>query len=67
MKFHAFHSQWLIIRNGEFCPILGFAMGRVSGFPDSKYLYSLRVFLILFRLEILWTTGKPPQNNPYDY
>lgn len=43
--------------NREFCLLLGFACGRVDYRPQAKFLYSLRLFLVLFRVELLWSTG----------
>lgn len=57
MKIHAFHINWLGWRNGEAIALLGFATGRVSYSPQSKYLYSFRLFLLLFKIEVLWITG----------
>jgi hypothetical protein len=55
MKYHKAHlSIWN--RGGEFVCLLGFATGRVSYLPVSKYLYSLRLFLGPLKFEILWRT-----------
>ncbi len=57
MKFHAFHFSWLGWSNRELVCIFGFAAGRVGYLPEAKWLYSFRVFLLLFKVEILWKTG----------
>jgi len=57
MKFHAFHFNWLLWREREVCLILGAAGGRVSYAPEAKWLYSVRLFLVVFKVEILWQTG----------
>jgi hypothetical protein len=54
MKFHAFHFRWLC--EDEVVFLLGFATGRVSYEPEYKWLYSLRLFLGLFKIELLWKT-----------
>ena len=55
MKFHNIHFNWLW--RDEAVVLLGFATGRVSGAPESKWLYSFRIFLVVFKVEILWRTG----------
>jgi hypothetical protein len=37
--------------------LIGFAAGRVSYDPQAKWLYSFRVFMGVFKAEILWQTG----------
>lgn len=37
--------------------LFGLAGGRVDNAPDSRWLYSLRIFMGVFKVEILWTTG----------
>lgn len=56
MSFHAFHANWLW--HDEFVCIFGIAGGRVDYTPAAKYLYSFRIFLGLFKLEILWKTHR---------
>lgn len=55
MRFHAFHFKWLW--RHDFVMLFGLAGGRAPYQPKAQYLYSFRVFLVLFSLEILWTTG----------
>lgn len=57
MKFHAFHFSWLLYRNEEIVVIFGVATGRVSYEPEAKYLYSVRFFLGVCKIEMLWETG----------
>jgi hypothetical protein len=59
MRFHKAHFRWLCPSNGEIVMLLGAAGGRVSYMPEAKWLYSFRLFLILFKIEILFTTGRP--------
>lgn len=59
MKFHAFHFNWLSC--DEFACLTGFVAARVDYSPEAKWLYSFRVFLLLFKVEILWTAGVPAQ------
>lgn len=56
MKFHAFHAHRLWYPGSEKVCILGFATGRVCYEPKYRWLYSLRIFLLVFRFEILWKT-----------
>lgn len=42
---------------GEAIILLGFALGRVDFQPYAKKLYSLRLYLLLFTVEITWRTG----------
>lgn len=55
MSYHAFHCRWLC--NHEAIVLFGFATGRVNYEPEAKWLYSFRVFLGVFKVEILWKTG----------
>jgi len=55
MRFHAFHFSWLLWRNREICAVIGIAGGRVSYKPSARWLYSCRLMLLLFKIEILWT------------
>lgn len=57
MKFHAFHFNWIVFRNGEVMFILGFATGRTGYAPDARWLYSFRLFLGVIKVELLWKTG----------
>lgn len=54
IQFHDSHFSWLLFRDNEFMIFLGFASGRVGYEPEAKWLYSFRLFLVFFRLEILW-------------
>lgn len=53
MKFHNFHFNW-----HEMMLLVGAAGGRVEYAPEAQWLYSFRVFLLVCKVEILWTTGK---------
>lgn len=56
MRLFDYHYRWLIGREAtEVCCVLGAAGGRVP--YHTGRLYSLRVFLFIVKLEILWTTG----------
>lgn len=55
MKFHAYHINWQSQRELVF--LIGFATGRVSYHPQAKWLYSFRLFLLFFKIEILWESG----------
>lgn len=57
MRFHALHIHPLLLRNGEFVILAGFAMGRVHYEPRARWLYSFRTFLLVFKVEILFETG----------
>jgi hypothetical protein len=57
MKYHNMHFNWLW-RDEAVC-LIGFATGRVNGAPHGKWLYSFRVFLGVFKIEILWHMGAP--------
>jgi len=58
MKFHAFHCRWIFSgEDGEMMFLLGVIAGKVGYYPEAEWLHSFRVFLILFKIEILWTTG----------
>jgi hypothetical protein len=56
MKFHAAHFRWLW--SDESILLIGLAGGRVNYEPEARWLYSLRLFLLIAKIEILWTTGK---------
>jgi hypothetical protein len=56
VRLHAVHANSLIRPDGGL--IVGFAGGRVPYDPTAKWLYSLRLFLLVTRVEILWTTGE---------
>lgn len=58
MKYFNAHFNSLIRRNEEPALLVGVAGGRVDFFPTARWLYSLRIFLLFFRFEILWTTGE---------
>lgn len=55
MKFHAYHINWQ--SRSELVCLIGFATGRVGYHPGAKWLYSFRLFLLFFKIEILWETG----------
>ncbi len=55
MKFHALHFNWLWHTEAVF--IIGIAMGRVHCEPEARWLYSLRLFCGIFKIEMLWKTG----------
>jgi len=67
VKFHAAHAAFLPARR-ELVLVFGFALGCVEYHPQARSLYSFRLLLGIFRLEILWTTGKlissPPPGTP---
>lgn len=54
MKYHAAHFKWLW--KDEAILLLGFATGRVDFQPEAQWLYSFRLFLGPFKVELLWTT-----------
>lgn len=55
MKFHALYFNWL---SGEEIIILfGFGFGRVEYLPEARWLYSFRLFLGAWKVELLWKTG----------
>lgn len=60
IKYHNVSARWLW--SDEAICLFGFATGRVSYEPKAKHLYSFRLFLGLFKLELLWTMGKPTFN-----
>lgn len=55
MKFYAFHATKLW-GDGELRFVVGITGGRVNYLPEAKYLYSVRLLLGVFKLEVLWTT-----------
>lgn len=57
MKFHACHFRGLLSGHDKGL-IVGMAGGRVSYQPQARWLYSLRFYLLLFSIEVLWITGK---------
>lgn len=60
VRFHALHCHWLGERSGRFTEagfLLGIYGGRVPADPDHRWLYSVRVFLFIVKIEVLWTTG----------
>ncbi len=59
MKLFSTHARWLV-GNVDHALVLGLAGGRVSYLPAATCLYSLRLFLLIARIEILWTTGEQP-------
>ena len=56
MKLHKVHLNWLW-EKGEAVFVIGCAIGRVNYHPEAKWLYSFRLFLAVFKVEILWKTG----------
>lgn len=54
MKFHNIHFHWT--GRDEVVCVIGFACGRVSYRPESRWLYSFRLFLGCFKIELLWKT-----------
>lgn len=54
MKYHNHYLTWM--GGGEFSIIVGFTIGRTSYLPEAKYLYSLRIYVLFFKFEILWRT-----------
>lgn len=64
MIFYNFDAKWNFKNNNEYGLIFGFYGGRVPNFqfenypfyPDYKWVYSLRIFLILFKVEINWVS-----------
>lgn len=52
-KLHYFDAR--PITRGEYGLIVGACGGRVS-YDGTGWLYSLRVFLLIFRVEVCWTT-----------
>jgi hypothetical protein len=61
MAFHDCHFKWL--SGDEAIFLIGIATGRVNYEPEAKWLYSLRIFLGLFRIEVLWQTGTAFETN----
>jgi hypothetical protein len=55
LKFHAFHFNWMA--DHDLFIVIGIGCGRVEYSPEAKWLYSFRVFLLVCKVEILWTTG----------
>lgn len=58
MKYFNYHSSFLLKKDDDSACLIGFAGGRVNFYPRAKYLYSLRIFFFIYKLEILWTTGE---------
>lgn len=65
MQFHNWYFRSLIPlhrKEGDGAGIvLGLVMGRVSYLPQALWLYSLRIYLLFWKLEILWKTGIMPE------
>jgi len=60
MTFHAAHfSAWwpFSVATRELVFLVGVAAGRQKYEPFAKWLYSFRVMLGVFKVEVLWTTG----------
>lgn len=57
IRFHKFYASWLWTSEDspERMLLFGVAGGRVSYEPEAEYLYSLRVFLLIGKIELLWT------------
>ena len=59
IRLHNVHARSLIRRDDDSAIIIGVAGGRVNGRGlNAKWLYSLRLFLLVFRVEVLWKTGR---------
>jgi hypothetical protein len=59
MKYFAMHfSNLLFHESGEKALIIGVAGGRVGYLPQANWLYSIRFLLLVFKVELLWTTGE---------
>lgn len=56
MRYHAFHFSWLIGHQCDQALLIGIVTGRVSYRPSAEWLYRFTVFLLIFRIEFLWTT-----------
>ena len=56
MKYFSTHLYSLVHRQGDSALVVGIAGGRVPFEPQAKWLYSLRVMVLFFKVEILWTT-----------
>lgn len=59
MKFHALHLSWLICNHGEHALVVGIAGGRVPYDPEALWLYSIRIMLLVIKVEVLWQAGGP--------
>ena len=59
MRFYDAHVTSLLRWGEDSALAIGIAGGRVPAFPpDARWLYSVRVMLLVVKVEILWTTGK---------
>ena len=47
------------ISPGEYSLLLGVVCGRVSYEPIAKYIYSVRLFILFWKLEVNWFAGLP--------
>lgn len=56
MKYFDSHFNWYGLQDKELTLLLGFTIGRVRYQPEAHWLYSLRLALVFFKIEILWTT-----------
>ena len=58
MKFYDTHVSSLIRRGQDSALVVGVAGGRVPYHPGARWLYSLRLLLLVVKVEVLWTTGE---------
>lgn len=59
MKFFDSHFSSLIFNSErESAIVVGVSGGRIEFYPKARWLYSLRIMLLVFKIEILWTTGE---------
>ena len=56
MRVHDVHVSSLFVGT-DGALVLGVAGGRVPYQPDARWLYSLRVLCLCWKVEVLWTTG----------
>lgn len=59
MRFHGASWRCLVHRYDDSALVIGVAGGRVHYEPAARWLYSLRLLLLVVKVEVLWTTGEP--------
>ena len=52
-----FDSNFTRLCDGEIVLVIGIAGGRVRFEPQARWLYSLRLMLLAWKVEVLWTAG----------
>ncbi len=57
MTFHGCHVS-LLTAYPDMALVVGVAGGRVPYGPTARWLYSVRLLCLCWKVELLWTTGQ---------